>query len=548
MSPESSNSNISGNSNIKNKSVNDLIKSLTDSHGQYAFLIGAGTSKPAGIDTAADLIQTWQHKAYDLKNTDKSFEKWVNNKEKEMEKNQNKYGFWFEQVFATKEQRREYIEKDIINDATPEFGHIVLASMMVDEHGKKYVPLTLTPNFDNLLYDAFYHFVENRPRLINHNALATGFSLTDETPTIIKMHGDYLYQNVKNINTETNNLESDTENAIIQAIGEYGLVVVGYGGKDDSIMQPLINSTRSGSGVFWCVREGDELSDYTRELLEQPNTFRVNIEGSETLFSKLFARIDDLQTPQSENIIERAEQRARELSEKRTHAKRHAPEKDREQFEISDLMDQYHKSVTDNNYEKARAKLEEILKNEPEGSDIQMIYSTAHNNLGYLLEDKFDQQKKAKKHYERAIQIDPRNKSALNNLAALLQEEFDQPEAAKQYYERAIDVDSEFITALSNLAVLLQEEFDQPEIAKEYYERAIDIDPKYANPHNHYGWLLFKEYGKDDKAKEHLNRAIELDPKYAEAHYRYATLLDEEFDQPEETEHHYDKSKELGYN
>lgn len=60
-----------------------------------------------------------------------------------------------------------------------------------------YVPNALTPNFDDLLFDAFYLFFEDKPHLVDHQAIAPEFKLTRESPTIIKLHGDYLYDNLQ---------------------------------------------------------------------------------------------------------------------------------------------------------------------------------------------------------------------------------------------------------------------------------------------------------------------------------------------------------------
>lgn len=565
---------------IKDKSVDELIKAITDCKGQYAFLIGAGTSKPAGIPTGGELISEWQDEAYQFWNPEQDKDEWIEEKEEEIGEDQNRYGYWFEQVYTTKEQRREYIEDEVVADAEPQFGHIVLASMMAEEVGETYVPLTFTPNFDDLLYDAFYHFIEERPQLVHHNALASEFSLTDDTATIIKVHGDYLYQNVKNLGDETENLEDDIEEIILQAIGEFGLVVIGYSGEDDSIMEPLIDATRSGEGVFWCVREPDELSEYAKELLQQPNTFRVEIEGSEELFSKFFARIDRLQVPRSDDLIERAESRAEALSEKRTEAKKHAPKQDQEEFELSDRLEEAGEYRREGKYDKARETYEEIIENEPDGTDISPLYATAHNdyghlleyvcdqaeaarhhyeraininpeyapvhaNLGHILHNEFDLFEEARHHYERAINIDPKSAAAHFNLGLLLQIELDQTEEARHHFERAIDINPDHVAAHTSLGIIFQRELDQADVARHQYERAIEIDPAAVNPHKQLGELLWREFEEVEEAQEHLERALEIDPEYAEAHHVYAQLLEEELDQPEEAEEHYERAAEL---
>lgn len=149
-------------------SVSQLIDDISET-GKYAFLIGAGSSrpKPAGILTGGELIKQWRRECYGRDEPDLNYEEWVDMKEEEMVSGQSEYGFWFEERHPSRGGRREYI-RDLVEGADPTLGHIILATMMTEG----YVPNTLTPNFDDLLFDAFYLFLEERPQLVNHRAVA----------------------------------------------------------------------------------------------------------------------------------------------------------------------------------------------------------------------------------------------------------------------------------------------------------------------------------------------------------------------------------------
>lgn len=565
---------------IKKKSVNDLIKAIQDSKGQYAFLIGAGSSRPAGIPTSKELIEEWKRDAYEHHRPDLSFQEWVSERETEVSDDNNEYGFWFEQVYSTLEQRRQYIEEHVVANAEPQFGHIVLASMMVDVLGEKYVPMTFTPNFDDLLYDAFYYFLDERPLLISHNALATQFRFTDEKPKIIKVHGDYLYQNVKNLNDETDSLESEIEDVIIQAVGEYGLVVVGYGGYDKSIMRPLIESNRAGAGVFWCVREKSELSKFAQELLHQPNTFLVEVEGSEELFSKFFTRIDDLRAPQAGDISERVKRRASDLREKRKEAMKHAPPGEGERFEISELVDEASEYTREGEYDKAEVAYKNIFEKEPDGDNVLRLYSLAHSGYANILNNEFEKPNVAKDHLERAIEIDPELIGPRYTLADLLIRDLDEPEEAVKVLESIIEINPESVSTLDQIAYRFYTDLDKPARAKEIWERALEINPgrseihsnlghvlqfysedfeeakrhfemsleldeENATAHNNYGHLLFTELGKPNEAKKHLERAFEIDPEMENPYKHLASLYYQEFDQADDARDYVEKAIEI---
>ncbi|MFC7081835.1 hypothetical protein [Halorussus caseinilyticus] len=177
---------------IREASVTQLIRAV-DECENYSFLVGAGSSRPAPaeIPTGGELIEMWKTECYDHENPDEDFETWVGTKEKKMD-GDNEYGFWFEQRHPTRGERRERIQ-ELVENATPTFGHVLLASLM-DEG---YVPHVLTPNFDDLLFDAFYLYLEDKPQVIDHRAVAPEFRLTHSESAIVKLHGDYLYDNLQ---------------------------------------------------------------------------------------------------------------------------------------------------------------------------------------------------------------------------------------------------------------------------------------------------------------------------------------------------------------
>lgn len=141
---------------INRASVSQLVQAVAEAK-RYAFLIGAGTSrpKPAEIPTGGELTDIWRKECYELVEPDEEVDEWIATKEETMADDQTEYGFWFEERHPTRGQRRKRIQ-ELVEDAEPTLGHILLATMM----NEGYVPNVLTPNFDDLLFDAFYLFLE----------------------------------------------------------------------------------------------------------------------------------------------------------------------------------------------------------------------------------------------------------------------------------------------------------------------------------------------------------------------------------------------------
>lgn len=68
---------------------------------------------------------------------------------------------------------------------------------------------------------------------------SVGFSLNEGFPNIIKLHGDYLFDKLKNTESELQKLEDEIADIWKTSIKENGLVVIGYAGNDNSVMSVL---------------------------------------------------------------------------------------------------------------------------------------------------------------------------------------------------------------------------------------------------------------------------------------------------------------------
>ena len=83
--------------------------------------------------------------------------------------------------------------------------------------------------------------------------------------------------------------------------------------------------------------------------------------------------------------------------------------------------------------------------------------TTAHNNLGYVLQEKqqpdYDA---AEKHYRKAIYLDPSYPEAYNNLGYLLQHVREDFDGAEQHYRKAMELNPKYAIACWNLSVLLE--------------------------------------------------------------------------------------------
>lgn len=281
----------------------DLIESIKLREGNtpnFSLLLGAGASYSSGIKTGYEMITEWRIKEYEkykrkarAKSENlKPFVKWL--KEQTWYQNDKEYSILFQKVVANPSNRRIYIE-DCIKSARPSWPLIYVANMIA----KNYFKVVFTTNFDDLINDACFLYADLRPMVCAHDSAVRDVRRKSPRPKIIKLHGDFLYDNIKNIIEETNALEINMRDKFRSFSEDYGLIVVGYGGNDESIMGNLEYMLKSKSpryfgndGFYWCLRKKDRVSKRLEKLMKIDNVRWVEIEGFDEFMAELHDNIN----------------------------------------------------------------------------------------------------------------------------------------------------------------------------------------------------------------------------------------------------------------
>ena len=280
----------------KEKKISDLVRFLSircDETPNYSLLMGAGCSITSGIKSGTQLINDWKKEIieyaddYDTSITsDEYFEKqnWFDER--------NPYSSLFEKRYDLQRQRRAFVENEVANK-NPSIGYAYLVKLIENN----YFNAIFTTNFDDLLNEAFYRFSNVRPVVCAHDSAITSITVTSKRPKIIKLHGDYLFEEIKSTLRETESLEGNMKNKFIEFSKDYGLIVVGYAGNDRSIMDILSFLLKKEeffkNGIYWCIRKGDEnISDDLKKLLWKDKVFFIQIEGFDELMAELNKRLN----------------------------------------------------------------------------------------------------------------------------------------------------------------------------------------------------------------------------------------------------------------
>ena len=86
--------------------------------------------------------------------------------------------------------------------------------------------------------------------------MVSGIRVDSQRPKIIKLHGDFLYDNIRNTRNELKSLDANIEDKMFEMCKDRGLIIVGYSGSDLSVMAPLNEMLRKKGflemGLHWC--------------------------------------------------------------------------------------------------------------------------------------------------------------------------------------------------------------------------------------------------------------------------------------------------------
>lgn len=287
---------------------------------QYAWFLGAGASAAAGIPTGYAMITDFKKRIFcelagvKLREVDADDPLWIDRINSYLESRSDlpppgdprEYAAAFEAVHPTPEDRRNYIAA-AVEKGTPSFAHRVFASLITTGR----VPCVFSPNFDNLVETAAMMTDQLVPACDRANIAVAGIdnveratlALRESRPLLAKIHGDYQSVHIKNTNAELRHQDQRMREVLTLACGRYGLVIVGYSGRDESVMQALASAIAQPNafpgGIHWVARSATDILPAVREFLEAADAagVRTSLVECQT-FDELAADIlDDLSMP-----------------------------------------------------------------------------------------------------------------------------------------------------------------------------------------------------------------------------------------------------------
>jgi len=227
-----------------------LAVAIAEAPGSYACLLGSGVSRDAGVPTGMEVFWLAVGELYRLENTAEeapgrdALAAWL----RETDRADLGYSDVLELLTPDAATRRDYLAKhfDGVEPAAP---HERLAELAV----RGLVTVFITTNFDRLLERA----LQARgivPIVVTSDAdLNAAPSREHADCFVLKPHGDYLQQTIRNTPAELAQLESGIAAELREVLDRYGVIVLGYSGGDEAIAN-AIRARRSRYGLYWVAR------------------------------------------------------------------------------------------------------------------------------------------------------------------------------------------------------------------------------------------------------------------------------------------------------
>ena len=299
------------------------------------WFLGAGASASAGVPTATDMIWEFKQRLFisQRKVTPQSVADLTNSVVRDQlqahidslghlpsQGEPDEYAALFETVYPAEADRRVYLDGKLLG-AKSSYGHIALATMMK----ARQVQLVWTTNFDSLVADACAKVYETTGWLTTGTLDAPDMAIQavqeGRWPVEIKLHGDFRSRNLKNTSDELCQQDTKLRSMLVDSCRRSGLIVVGYSGRDHSVMNALeeaLNwSDAFPNGFFWLHR-GDEnpfprVSNLMAKALDANiDCGIVRISNFDEILRDLVRLVDDLDTTVLDSLA--SERRIRSAS------------------------------------------------------------------------------------------------------------------------------------------------------------------------------------------------------------------------------------------
>lgn len=274
----------------------NVAHSMHTNPGVYALLLGSGVSRSAGIPTGwevtIDLIKRLA--VMDGQSETEDLEAWYRTKYSE----EPGYSAILARLSKTSPERRAILQgffeptDDEKDDGLklPTLAHRSIARLV----SQGFIRVILTTNFDRLMETALSDEGVAPVVISTADALSGAAPLTHQKCVIVKLHGDYLDDRIKNTEDELS-VYSDPLNAYLDRIlDEFGLIIAGWSGDwDPALRSALERCVTRRYATYWTAR--GKVSKSVQKLVDLRGANLVSVNDADGFFDEIAEKVAALQ-------------------------------------------------------------------------------------------------------------------------------------------------------------------------------------------------------------------------------------------------------------
>lgn len=280
----------------------------------YAWFLGAGTSRSAGLPTATDIIWDLKRRHYcreenqDISRQDIQSDAVKARIQTYMDAHgfpelwaDQEYTTYFEKIFGDeKERQRQYMSAMLAEDKVAlSVGNRVLGALLASGMCRA----VFTTNFDSVVEKSVAEVGGQSLSAfhIEGSHAANNALNNEEFPIYCKLHGDFRYDSIKNLSADLEKQNQELSACLVNASNRFGFIVAGYSGRDESVMSLLRQALESTNpfphGIYWTSLKGSAVHPAVTEFLAAAQkkgvtTELVEIETFDALMLRLWRNIE----------------------------------------------------------------------------------------------------------------------------------------------------------------------------------------------------------------------------------------------------------------
>lgn len=290
-------------------SENEFLRHFLQNASHMMWFLGAGTSRSAGLPTAADIIWDLKRRYYclhenqDLQSHDinnkaikQKIQAYMDSKGYPALLSPEEYSFYFELTFGEDFSAQQNYVNDVLasDKISLNIGHRALAALLEMEQAR----IIFTTNFDDVIETAYANVSgKNLSTFHLEGSYAALAALNAERfPIYAKIHGDFRYQSIKNLSTDLLSNDREIQKCFVAAATRYGLVVSGYSGRDANVMamfrEAIDQNNAFPHGLFWTAPSLAGVAENVRDLIVYAHNKGVRAQLVETgTFDEMLSKI-----------------------------------------------------------------------------------------------------------------------------------------------------------------------------------------------------------------------------------------------------------------